>query len=463
VRVHTPAVIDDDWAGLDAILDDARGAAGAYLATLRARPPAAIPPDVPAPALPEDGIGARAAIARFVRDYEPHLSASAGPRYLGFVTGGTTPAALAGDWLASAYDQNLVNDSDSIAGLAERHALAMLRDLFGLPGVFEGAFVTGGTQANLVGLAAARQWAYRRIAEPIDIAEHGLAGAPRVPVLGGAPHASVGKALAILGWGRAALERVGCLPGRQAVDPAALDARLAHHGAPAVIVANAGDVNTGDFDDLAALADIADRRGAWLHVDGAIGLPAACAPSHAHLLRGLDRADSVSGDAHKWLNVPYDAGFIFTRHLAAQQAVFTSTAAYFGAGDPLLHRTPENSRRFRALPALLSLLAYGRRGHRAMIERAIACAARLAASLPPAFELLAPVRLNIVCFALRGADEATTARVLRALHHDGVAFMTPTVLDRRPALRAAFSNWATDEHDVKLVVSALEAAARRAA
>jgi glutamate/tyrosine decarboxylase-like PLP-dependent enzyme len=254
---------------------------------------------------------------------------------------------------------------------------------------------------------------------------------------------------------------VPCLPGREAVDPAALDARLARIEGPAVIVASAGEVNTGDFDDLVALAEIAERRRAWLHVDGAIGLPAACAPSHAHLVRGLERADSIAGDAHKWLNVPYDAGFVFTRHLAAQEAVFRAAASYLGAGPDLLHRTPENSRRFRALPTFLSLLAYGRRGQRAIVDRAIACAELLAARLPPSFELLAPVRLNVVCFALRGADEAATTRLLRALQEDGRAFLTPTTLRGRPALRAAFSNWATTERDVALVVEALADAARK--
>ena len=454
--------IDEDWDELGAILDAAREEAGRHLAGLRQRAVVAAPHELPTPALSEEGDGARAAMVRFVRDYAPFLSASPGPRYLGFVTGGATPAALAADWLVSAYDQNVSHDGGSIAGAAERHALSMLRELFGLPTAFEGVFVSCGTHANLVALATARQWAYERLG--FDVAERGLAGAPRVPVLSGAPHASVAKALAVLGWGRASFEHLPCIPGRQVIDPSALDVRLRAHDGPAVIVANAGDVNTGDFDDIAALADIAKRHHAWLHVDGAIGLPVACVPSHAHLLDGVDRADSIAGDAHKWLNVPYDAGFVFTRHIDAQENALKVTASYLGHGRDLIHRTTEGSRRFRALPVLLSLLAYGRRGQRDICERSIACAHLLAERLPARYELLAPARLNVVCFAPRGSGDASVRdRILGALQRDGCAYLTATRLEGRPALRAAFSNWGTTAQDVTSILEALDRAAQDSA
>lgn len=442
------------------ILDAARTAALEFLAGLPARRAGTRPLPPPPLALPEEGAGAEVALATFRARYEAGLSGSAGPRYLGFVTGGATPAALAGDWLVSAYDQNVSNDGDSLATGVERETLGLLRELFGLPAAFEGAFVSGATQANLVGLATARQWAGER--QGVDVSDAGLAALPRVPVLAGAPHASVLKALSVLGLGRQSVERVPCLPGRQAVDVGAVARRLrAQAGAPAILVASAGDVNTGDFDDLEALAGLAAEHGAWLHVDGAFGLFAACDPARAGLLAGLARADSVATDAHKWLNVPYDSGLVFTRHLALQEKVFRAVAAYLGAGPDFLHRTPENSRRFRALPAWMTLMAYGRAGCRDVVTRCCDLAAGLGqrVSASGAYELLAPVRLNIVCFAPRAGGAAARDRVLARLTDDGRAFLTPTVLDGRAALRAAFSNWRTTEGDLETIWAALRDAA----
>ncbi len=453
----------EDARAIGPLLDEVRGAALAFLTSLPGRAVAAPlgPAARPAPRLPEGGLGARGAVEHFRAAYEPWLSGSAGPRYLGFVTGGSTPAALAGDWLASAYDQNLANEGDSIASTVERHALGLLRDLFDLPDAFEGIFVTGGTQANLVGLATARQWAYDRLG--FDAAERGLAGAPPLRVIGATPHASVYKALAVLGLGRASVEIAPCLPGRRSVDLGALEAMLRASEAPAILIGSAGEVNTGDFDDLEGLADLAERRRAWLHVDGAFGLFAACDPARAGLVRGVARADSIASDGHKWLNVPYDAGFAFTRHLALQERVFVATAAYLGAGPDLMHRSPENSRRFRALPAFLTLLAYGRSGYGELVRRSCEHAEALGAwvGASPHFELLAPVRLNVVCFAPRAGGAAARDRALDLLRRGGRAFLTPTELGGRPALRAAFSNWSTAPGDVGVVIEALAEAGAR--
>lgn len=451
-----------DLSRLPDLLEQARASALEFLTALPERP-AGVRPEPPAPlGLPDAGLGAEDALALFRRRYEAGLSGSAGPRYLGFVTGGTTPAALVGDWLVSAYDQNLSNSGDSLATSVEREALGLLRSLFGLSEDFEGAFVSGATAANLVSLATARQWALERLGH--DVSEEGLWGLPRVAVLGGAPHASVLKALSILGMGRRAVQAVPCLPGRPVMDPKALEAQLvALGGAPAIVIASAGEVNTGDFDDLEAVGQVCRRHGAWLHVDGAFGLFAACSPAHAHLLRGLSHADSVAADGHKWLNVPYDSGFVFTRHLAQQERVFRAVAAYLGQGPDLLHRTPENSRRFRALPAWMTLMAYGRDGHRALVERGCALARGLGEGLAasPHYALLAPVTLNIVCFALRSGDASRRDRLLGALQADGRVQCTPTQYADRPGLRAAFSNWRTGEADLPVILAALEAAALR--
>jgi len=411
--------------------------------------------------LPEEGIGAQRALSAFREKYEGLLSASPGPRYLGFVTGGTTPAALVGDWLVSSYDQNVGSDGDSIATTVERETLGLLRSLFGLPDSFEGAFVTGATQANFVALATARQWAADRLG--IDVSEEGLWHVPPISVLGGSPHASIVKALSMLGMGRQAMEYLPSLPGRMAVDPQVLAQRLeALNGSPAIVIGSAGEVNTGDFDDLEALAGLCKTYGAWLHVDGAFGLFAACDPARAHLLRGLDAADSITSDGHKWLNVPYDSGFVFTRHLRLHEQVFKVTAAYLGNPSDLSHRTPEDSRRFRALPAWMTLIAYGRSGYRELVARCCSLAQQLAQGLEssPRFALLAPVHLNIVCFTLRGANAAQRDRFLEALKADGRVLLTPTFFAGTPAIRAAFVNWSTSEQDIPIILNALEQCAR---
>ncbi|MFJ3721251.1 pyridoxal phosphate-dependent decarboxylase family protein [Streptomyces sp. NPDC090045] len=455
-----------DLARLPDLLDATRRAAADALATLDERavlPPAGKPLD-PEP-LPEHGTGAHAALAAFRARWEPRLSASAGPRYLGFVTGGATPAALAGDWLTAAHDQNSNSALDGAGQDLERETTGWLRDLFGLSAAHSGTFVSGATMSNTTGLAIAREWLGERLG--VSPAEDGVAALGRVRVLSGAPHSSIGKALSVLGLGRGSLVPVPTLPGREAVDPAALDRALADTPGPAVVVANAGTVNTVDFDDLPALAALRDRHDFWLHTDAAFGAFAALSPDHAHLAAGLDASDSVCVDLHKWLNVPYDSAVQFTRRPDLQARVFQNSAAYLGPlGDhpDLVHLTPENSHRLRALAAWFTLRAYGREGHREIVERDIACARALGAALEedPAFTLLSPVRLNVVCFTL--AADPTPAR-LTALREAAAAevFVTPTVYGGTAALRAAFSNWRTTETDARRAAQALGAAAREIA
>jgi glutamate/tyrosine decarboxylase-like PLP-dependent enzyme len=275
----------------------------------------------------------------------------------------------------------------------------------------------------------------------------------------------------MLGIGRKQVIRPPCLPGREAVDPAALEGELAALGGrPAIVVASAGTVNTGDFDDLLALARIRERHPFWLHVDGAFGLFAACSPRFQHLVEGLAAADSITVDGHKWLNVPYDSALQLTRHLEAQLAVFQNASSYLARPEPLehnfIHLVPENSRRFRALPAWMSLVAYGREGYRELVERGCDLARALGEKIAGAgpFELLAPVRLNTVCFALRDrqgglASEEETRRFLTRLRDDGRAFLTYTVHDGQPAARCALTGWRTREEDVEITFQALLAAA----
>ncbi|MFG3024255.1 pyridoxal phosphate-dependent decarboxylase family protein [Streptomyces sp. NPDC048254] len=457
-------MLADDLARFPGLLRSARDVAARALAGLGERPVAALGPVPARAALPERGEGGEGALARFTERWAPGLSASAGPRYLGFVTGGVTPASLTGDWLTSAYDQNAAGAVGSWGAALERETVAWLAELFGLGEAHGGAFVTGATMSNTVGLAIAREWLGERLG--VDVSRAGSAALGPVDVLSGSPHSSVGKALSVLGIGRDRLRPVPLLPGnREAVDVTALDAALAAlDGRPAIVVANAGTVNTVDFDDLRAIAALKERHDFWLHVDAAFGAFAALSPAHAPLVAGLDAADSVCVDLHKWLNVPYDAAVQFTRRSDLQVAVFHNESPYLGppTGEPdFLHLTPETSRRLRALPAWFSLTAYGRAGYREIVERNVAEARRLGAGIDalPDLRLLAPVRLNVVCFTL--AENPTQERVdalARALAASGETFLTPTVFGGVPALRAAFSNWRTTEDDTRRVLAAVAAA-----
>ncbi|WP_327319944.1 pyridoxal phosphate-dependent decarboxylase family protein [Streptomyces sp. NBC_01235] len=454
----------DDLSRLPELLQCARDFAAREVTGLDERPVVRLDRTPDRTSLPAEGAGADGALTRFAERWAPGFSGSAGPRYLGFVTGGATPASVTGDWLTSAYDQNVSGAAGSWAAALERETVAWLRELFGLGEAHSGAFVTGATVSNTVGLAVAREWLGERLG--VDVSREGAAALGPVDVLSGSPHSSVAKALSVLGVGRDRLRQVPVLPGnREAVDVDALEAALAAlEGRPAIVVANAGTVNTVDFDDLRAIAALKERYGFWLHVDAAFGGFAALSPAYAHLVDGLDAADSVCVDLHKWLNVPYDAAVQFTRRRDLQVRVFHNASPYLGlpTGEPdFVHLTPENSRRLRALPAWFSLVAYGRDGHREIVERNVALAARLGEGIAAldGLRLLAPVRLNVVCFTL--ADDPTRERVAAladTVAASGEAFLTPTVYGGVPALRAAFSNWRTAEADGDRVLAALTSA-----
>jgi glutamate/tyrosine decarboxylase-like PLP-dependent enzyme len=460
-------ILAADLADLPALLEVTREAAQRVLAGLDSRPVATHDRTERPQPVPEHGSGLRAALTEFTARWEPGFSGSAGPRYLGFVVGGSTPAALAGDWLTSAYDQNTVTVKDSSASALEHETVGWLRELFGLSTQHHGAFVSGATMSNLVGLTVAREWLGER--RGISVAEAGVGALGEVAVFSGEPHSSVYKALSVLGIGRNAMRLVPMLPGREAVDVAALaDALAALHGAPAIVVANAGTVNTVDFDDLVAIAALKERFDFWLHVDGAFGAFAALAPEHAHLTAGIDAADSVCVDLHKWLNVPYDSAVQFTRRRDLQVRIFQNAAVYLGlpTADPdFVHLTPESSRRLRALPAWFTLAAYGRAGHSEIVRTCIAGAQRLGDQLAglDGIRLLAPVRLNVVCFTL--GDDPTAelmSEVADLVAASGETFVTPTLLAGVPGIRAAFSNWRTTEADVDRMFTALRTAITKA-
>ena len=415
--------------------------------------------------LPEEGAGTQAAVETLVRVGTATATASAGPRFFHFVIGGSTPAALAGDWVVSLLDQNaFVRASSRFADTAETAALDWLRQLVGLPAGWGGALTASATFANLSGLALATHWWGER--HGVDVTSAGLAGLPRMPVLsGGLVHPSARKALQLLGHGKDTVE-VFAADEVGRVDLAGMRRRLqALDGAPAVLVATAGEPNAGEFDPLADLAGLAEEFGAWLHVDGAFGIFAALSPRTAHLTAGMERADSIAADAHKWLNVPYESGFVLVRDPARLGPAFGMPGAAYlpGPDDPrggygLLG--PESSRRARALPIWATLAAYGRAGYQALVERHCDLAAHLAAAVDaaPDLERLAEVPLNVVCFRYRpdGLSEPelddVNRRLGEALLDDGRVFAGSTVYGGRAALRPAISNWRTTAADLDLFV-----------
>jgi glutamate/tyrosine decarboxylase-like PLP-dependent enzyme len=408
--------------------------------------------------LPEEGSGAAPALAELIGS-SAVATRSSGPRFFHFVTGGTTPAALGADWLTSLLDQNAFSAVSSPLGVeVEEVAIRWLRELFELPESWSGVLTTGATMANFVGLAAGRRWWAQQ--HGVDVDERGLAGLPDVPIFStDAIHVSARKALAMLGLGRETA---------RIVDLEVLERGLAEAG-PAIVVGNLGEVNDGRVDQLARMADVVDRHSAWLHVDGAFGLFARLTPRTAALTEGVERADSVISDGHKWLNVPYDCGFAFVRDRELLKEPFRLTAAYLPSDET---PSPEASRRARALAVWATLAAYGRGGYRTMVERHLDLAQRLGRRVEkePGLELLAPVTLNIVCFRYRPSGlqeeelDELNARLGEDILADGRVFFGTTRYGGRVAFRPAIVNWRTTDRDVDLIVDVLlELAERRTA
>jgi glutamate/tyrosine decarboxylase-like PLP-dependent enzyme len=412
--------------------------------------------------LPEEGSGAVDALRELVSGLDA-ATASPGPRFFHFVTGGVTPAALGADWLTTALDQNAFSWVGSPLGTRlETVAIDWLKQLFELPAAWGGALTTGATAANFTALAAARQWWGEEHGR--DVGADGAAGLPATPVLSsGFVHPSARKALAELGIGREAVrtfsrDEVG------RIDLPGIERGLKElGGAPAILIGNAGEVNAGEFDPLEALADLAEEHGAWLHVDGAFGLFARLSPRSAALAAGVERADSVIADGHKWLNVPYDCGFAFVRDAALLAKVFSLAAAYLPGEEPeptYGYLSPESSQRARSLAVWAALRAWGRAGYREMVERHLDLAQRLAAAVDdaPDLERLADVPLNIVCFRFRppSVPEAElnelNARLGDDVLADGRVYVGTTSFGGTVAFRPAIVNWRTREGDVDLFV-----------
>jgi glutamate/tyrosine decarboxylase-like PLP-dependent enzyme len=414
--------------------------------------------------LPEAGLGSIDVLDLMAREGQAAAMASAGPRFFGFVIGGSFPIALAADWLTSAWDQNAgLYVTAPAVSVMEETAARWLLDLFGLPPTSGVGFVTGGQMANFTCLAAARHEVLRRAGW--DVESKGLAAAPRVHVIVGEEvHVTVLAALRLLGLGEPSL-RVPT-DGQGRIRASELTAAVAACGdGPMIVCAQAGNVNTGAFDPIGEIADATSARGAWLHVDGAFGLWAAAVPSLKDQAAGIERADSWSVDAHKWLNVPYDCGMAICANAAAHRAAMTSQAAYLmpaeGEQRDGLDWSPEFSRRARGVPAYAALRVLGRQGVIDLIERPCALARRFAEKLAkvPRVKVLNEVTLNQVLVRFEADDaavaDARTRSVILRLQEDGTCWLSGTTWHGMAAMRISVSNWSTTERDVDRTVDAI--------
>jgi len=385
--------------------------------------------------------------------------ATAGPRYFGFVTGGVLPAALGVELLGVTWDQNAAMAVMSpIAAVTEEIAERWLLEVLQLPADSSVGFVTGGQGANTTCLAIACHHLLTDLGW--DLNTQGLFGAPPVQVLVGAErHTTIDVSLRSLGLGAPALLVGADAQGR--MRPSQLETALAQVSGPTIVCAQAGNVNSGAFDPLDEIAQLCKARGAWLHVDGAFGLWAAASPTHQHLVRGIQRADSWSTDGHKWLNVPYDCGYAITAHPQSHRAAFGSTASYYVLGGVEAPRdgmdfVPEASRRARGLATWAALRSLGRRGVAELVERCCELARLMAERLgaEPDIDILNDVVLNQVLVRFGGSDQHTRA-VIEAVQREGTCWAGGSSWRGDAVMRISVSNWSTTTEDVERSASAM--------
>ncbi len=382
----------------------------------------------------------------------PASVAMVGPRYFGFVIGGSYPITVASNWLTTAWDQNVcMHDITPATSMLEQVSASWMIDLFGLPESTAAAFVTGATVANFSSLAAARNSVYSDIGWNVEA--DGLFGAPPVTIIiGDEAHPTLIKSLGMLGFGR---ERVVSVPvdgqGRM------IASKIPSIEGPTIICTQAGNVNTGAFDPIGEICDQARPEGAWVHVDGAFGLWAVASPALRHLADGIGKADSWATDAHKWLNVPYDSGVAFVRDGNTLQAAMSVSAAYLqtgsGAREPSAY-TPELSRRARGVDVWAALKSLGRSGVEDLLNRCCGHARRFASGFADAgFEVLNDVVLNQVLVSF--GDDAATRKIIEEIQGEGTCWCGVTVWQGKTAMRISVSNWSTTSEDVDQCLDAM--------
>ncbi len=404
------------------------------------------------------GVPAEQVVRELAKDVAGGLIGNSSGRFYGWVMGGATPASLAADWMASAWDQNAaVYACSPAAAVAEEVAGAWLKDLLGLPAEASFALVTGCEMAHVTCLAAARHWLLE--SRGWDVEERGLAGSPAIRILTGSErHGSIDRAVRFLGLGRASI-RVLASDEQGRLRPEALAAAFAEDpAAPTIVLLQAGDLHIGTYDDFPALIPLARAAGAWVHVDGAFGLWAAASPRHAHLLAGAAAADSWATDGHKWLNVPYDCGYAFVARPDAHRASMSYRAAYFSNSDEARDQmdwNPEWSRRARGFSTYAALRELGRDGVADLIDRCCRHAAALVegiGSLPHA-EIVWRSQINQGLVRFFDDDQRTDA-VIAAVQASGKAFLGSSTWRGRRVMRISVCNWLTSERDVEIAIAA---------
>lgn len=409
-------------------------------------------------ALMEQGEEPERTIDVLARAGEQGTMGSAGPRYFGFVMGGSLPVTVASDWLTTTWDQNSgLYATSPIASVVEDVAAEWLLDLFGLPRTASVGFVTGCQMANFTGLAAGRNHVLQQAGWNVE--EDGLTGAPPINiVVSDEAHVTIFAGLRMLGLGSRNVKRIAT------DDQGRMRAELLQELLPTlsgltIICAQAGNVNTGSFDPISQIAELARAFGAWLHVDGAFGLWAAASPGLQELLKGIELADSWATDGHKWLNVPYDSGISICAHPEAHRAAMGSSAAYLitadAARDPYLY-TPEFSRRARGVNVYAALRSLGRSGVRELVERCCAHAGLFAELLArdPRVKILNDVVLNQVLVRFGDDDELTRAVITR-VQDEGTCWLSGTTWHEMAAMRISVSNWSTTIEDVEMSAKAI--------
>lgn len=447
------------------LLEETASIASDYLESLGERP---VFPDVTPEELrralggplPEHPVDPARVVSELAAAAEPGVIAMGSGRYFGFVIGGALPAALAADWLATAWDQNAgLYVGGPSASVVEDVAREWIVQLLGLPAHVSIGFVTGAQMAHVTALAVARFHVLDAVGW--DVGESGLQGAPRVRVIVGAKrHVTLDRALRLLGLGAPTVVEADD-QGRMRLD--ALADELRAGDGPTIVCAKAGEVNTGSFDDLDAVSDLCRDTGTWLHIDGAFGIWAAVSPSFRHLVKGLDRADSWTTDAHKWLNVPYDSGIVLCAHPESHRRAMGVQAAYLIQDHEDRVRdqmdwVPEFSRRARGFAVYAALRSLGRSGLVELIDRCCAQARRFAEKIAelPGAEVLNEVVLNQVLF--RFEDDQRTDAAVAAVQASGDVWMAGTTWDGRRAIRLSVSNWQTHDHETDLAVEAFRKA-----
>jgi len=439
--------------------------ASQFLSELDTRQVAQLHTSAPEMSLLQEEQSNEGAVELLCQHVLPYLSASAGPRYWGFVTGGANPAALFADWLVSTFDQNVSKDGDSIASAVERQTLVWLRDLFYLPTTFEGIITTGATSANFLGAVIAREYAGKQ--QAIDVSQQGMQGLS-VEIFSACPHASMIKSLGFAGFGQQQITTVTTIDGTETMDASHLAQLLSESSAKSkIVIASCATVTATSFDDLPVISALCKEHLAWLHVDAAFGIFERLVNGEHGKTQGIDLADSITLDFHKWLNVPYDAGAIFTRHPDIHVKSCNVDAPYLANDEPFpafLSLGIENSRRFRALPIWLTLVKYGRDGITAWVARNIDLAKELATWFDQQdnFELVIECQLNVVVFrpVAKGLNkeqsDVLTRTFLQRLNEAGVVFLSAGSWQGNQVIRAALSNWQTTREDIELAKSSLQ-------